>query len=317
MQNGDPVVLLETAVVTSGLPRTPWVWPGGDLVVDRARDWRPEEPTNLELARNMELSVRAAGAVPATIAIMDGHWKVGLTTEELERLARDDQAGKASVSSAAAVLRSGRSAGTTVSGVLIAAGLLQEAGHPTARVMATGGIGGVHHGWSTRPDVSADLELLARSRVAVVSAGVKSIVDVPATGEWLETLGVPILGLETAVMPCFIAGVDPGAPAVHPVADLRTAASIVRTHWSSVNPRGGVLVAVPGDPRLALAPEIVADANQRAETEAAARGITGPPRTPFLLETMARETQGASLIANVALLLANAGVAAELAIGLS
>ena len=315
LKGGVPVVLLETAVVTAGLPRDPWTWPGDELLAARACDWRPDEPTNLELARNMELAVRAAGAVPATVAIMEGRWRVGLSSEELLHLAADTSAKKASISSAASVLHAHATAGTTVSAVLVAAELIRRAGLPSPRVMATGGIGGVHYNWAARPDVSADLGVMARTPVVVVSAGVKSIVDVPATGEWLETLGVPILGLGTDVMPCFIAGLDPSAPPVQYVADVHAAAEVIGCHWTSVHPGGGVLIAVPVDPTLALPADVVLAANEQAE--ARTRGIIGPSRTPYLLEAMAQETNGASLVANVALLLRNATLATELALHLS
>ena len=248
---------------------------------------------------------------------MDGCWHVGLEPAEVERIAADEQGGKASISTAASALHRKCIAGTTVSGALTSASLVRDAGLGNPQVLATGGIGGVHHGWARRPDVSADLGVIAETPMAVVSAGIKSIVDVPATGEWLETLGVPILGLDTNEMPCFIAGTDPEAPAVQYVHDETEAAELIQLHWQQVNGTGGVLVTVPLGEELRLPRELVAAANTAAEQAAEAAGVAGPARTPFLLSHMAEATDGRSLIANITLLLQNAGVAAKLACRLS
>ena len=146
MSDGSPVVLLETAVTTRGLPRSPWSWPGRDVICDLEPDWNLEGPVNLELARSMSRSVRGEGAVPATVAIMNGRWHIGLEPDQLEELAQDETAGKASITSIAAALHSGSSAGTTVSGALIAASLMKRATGHAPSVLATGGIGGVGQG---------------------------------------------------------------------------------------------------------------------------------------------------------------------------
>ena len=168
---GEPVVLLETAVTTSGLPREPWSWPDLDRVTACIPDWNANQPVNLELATAMSRAVRQDGAIPATVAIMNGQWRVGLEPSEIETLALDATADKASVTSAAAALRKGGHAGTTVSSTLAAGNLVRRAIGNAPLVMATGGIGGVHHGWSDLPDISADLRVMARSPIAVVSAG--------------------------------------------------------------------------------------------------------------------------------------------------
>ena len=313
MSDGDPVVLLETAVTTRGLPRGNWSWQGRELISDLEPEWNLDGPVNLELATAMSRCVRRAGAVPATVAIMDGQWHVGLESQRLERLAGDETAGKASITSIAAALQSGGNAGTTVSGALIAAGLMKRTIGQAPSVLATGGIGGVHFGWSRQPDVSADLKVMAETPVVVVSAGVKSIVDVVATREWLETLGVPILGLGTEAFPCFIAGVDKEAPGVIKVESEGEAARIASLHWKTVDPRGGLLLAVPLDEDAVLDADLVRKANDEAEDSATQAGVDGPDRTPHLLSHMAQKTGGRSLIANIQLLLANAKVAARLA----
>ena len=313
LADSRPVVLLETAVTTSGLPRTPWCWPDMERITDLAPDWRSDQPVNLELALAMLNAVRAGDAIPATVAIMDGRWRVGLDREEIETLALDETAVKASVTTAATALRDGGCAGTTVSSTLAVANLVRRQIGAAPEVLATGGIGGVHHGWSSRPDISADLRLLARTPVAVVSAGVKSIVDVPATREWLETLGIPVLGLGTHDFPCFIAGVDEQASGIHLVNDEREAAAVARLHWQTVDSRSGLLLAVPLTTSSVLPRDLVEDANAQAEAAASQAGIDGPDRTPFLLSHMAETTRGESLVANIELLIHNARIAAVMA----
>ena len=306
-----PVVLLESAVTTCGLPRSAWHWADGDAIRGIAPAWQLDQPVNLELARVMSATVRAGGSVPATVAIMNGHWHVGLDPDDLESLALDETAGKASISTAAGALVGGGCSGTTVSAALTAANLVRQSTGSAPQVMATGGIGGVHRGWAQRPDVSADLGVIARTPVVVVSAGVKSIVDVPATGEWLETLGVPVLGLGTDVLPCFIAGVDRRAPGIRRVSSEAEAAELIRAHWDGVDNRGGVMLTVPLEGDLVLAGDLVEEANRAAED--AASTVDGPDRTPYLLSHLAEATGGRSLVANIALLVRNAAVASALA----
>ncbi len=308
-----PVVLLETAVTTSGLPRTPWCWPDLERVIECTNTWQPDAPVNLELARAMAAAVREHGAVPATCAISKGKWHVGLDPTHLEEIALDAKAEKASVTSAARAIRAGVHAGTTVSSTLAAGNLVKRVLGKGPLVMATGGIGGVHYGWATLPDISADLRVMARSPIAVVSAGVKSIVDVPATREWLESLGIPILGLGTNQLPCFIAGLESDAADIHCVQDEQEAAETVKVHWQTVDDHGGILLTVPLKPEFILPRDVVDDATEAAEQAATAAGINGPERTPFLLAHMAESTNGRSLVANIQLLINNARVASRLA----
>ncbi len=307
------MVLLETAVTTSGLPRTPWRWPDLERVKTGHEPWQPEQPVNLELARAMSRTIRDHGAVPATCAISRGQWHVGLDPDHLEALALDTQAEKASVTSAARAIRTGVHAGTTVSSTLAAGNLVRRVLGQGPLTMATGGIGGVHYGWSNLPDISADLRVMARSPIAVVSAGVKSIVDVPATREWLETLGIPILGMGTHELPCFIAGLERHAADIHAVEDEREAAETARVHWSTVDNHGGILLTVPLDEHTSLPRDLVEEATRAAEEAATDAGIAGPERTPFLLSHMAESTNGRSLVANILLLINNAKVAARMA----
>ena len=277
-----PVVALESTLVTHGFPR----------------------PRNLEVALATERAVVAAGAVPATIAVRDGCVLVGLSPDELGELA-EDQARKASRHNLAAALVQGGWWGTTVSASMIAA---HAAG---IRVFATGGIGGVHRRAGRSFDVSADLEELARTPVVVVCAGPKSILDVPATMETLETRGVPVIGLGTTELPGFWSR-ESGVSAPITARDEEEAAAIVTEHWN-LGLGSGVLLAVP-------IPE--ADALSRAESEAAItkaldeaeeQRTHGAELTPWVLARVAALTEGRSLAANAALVVHNAGVAARLA----
>jgi pseudouridine-5'-phosphate glycosidase len=279
-----PVVALESTVISHGLPY----------------------PRNLDLARRMEEAVRAAGAVPATVAILDGRIRVGLDDEDLERLATEPDVRKVSRRDMPIALATGRPGATTVAGTMIAAEL---AG---IRVFATGGIGGVHRGAETSMDVSADLEELARSPVAVVCAGAKAILDLPKTLEVLETRGVPVIGLGTDRFPAFYTA-DSGLPVDHAAADAAEVARILRTKWT-LGLDGGVLVANPIPAAAALPRDVVEAAVATAVAEAAAAGIVGKDATPFLLRRMEALTGGRSVEANIALLLANASAAGAVAV---
>jgi pseudouridine-5'-phosphate glycosidase len=300
LRDGAPVVALETAVLTHGLPRDEHD-PGAG-------------PLHLATARSMVEAVREGGAVPATVGVLAGRLHVGLEPDELERLAVAPDPAKASTSTLAAILAAGRDAGTTVAATLAAC----AATTPPLRVFATGGIGGVHPGFARLPDISADLTQLARTRTAVVCAGAKSILDLPATIEVLETLGVPVLGLETDHFPRFHAR-GTAALRTWKVGGVVAAAEVCRTHWEVLGQPGGVLVTNPIPEAFALddiaLDAAVADANAAAD---AARAV-GAARTPFVLADLAKRTAGRTLVANVALLLHNAraaaGLAAELAGG--
>lgn len=286
LRAGRPVVALESTVITHGLPR----------------------PVNLETARELEAEVRAQGAVPATIAILEGTIRVGLTDEDLERLAVAADAVKVSRRDLAAVLISGRTGATTVAATMICAHLAGIA------VFATGGIGGVHRGAQQTMDISADLQELARTPVAVVCAGAKAILDLGLTLEVLETLGVPVIGYGTDEFPAFYTRTS-GHRLDHRVDSPEQAAQLIRLH-QTLTP-GGVLIANPIPPEDALPPDLVQDAVERALREAERQGIRGKAVTPFLLEAVRQATGGRSLTANVALLRHNAALAARIAAALA
>jgi pseudouridine-5'-phosphate glycosidase len=278
----SPVVALESAVITHGLPR----------------------PINLELARRMQAEVRKAAAVPAIAALLDGVPKLGLTPEELERLSLDERAVKISRRDFGWSRAAGRSGGTTVAAAMIMA---RAAG---VRVFATGGIGGVHRG--SGMDVSADLPELAQTPVAVVCSGAKAILDLPRTIEWLETVGVPVVGYGTDELPGFYSR-ESGLP-VSARADTPTeVAGILRAHWELPS-AGGIVIGVPCPESDAIPFEEVQEALRQAETEA--RNVSGAALTPFLLSRMSEFTGGRSLGANLALLRNNAKVAAGIAVAL-
>ena len=284
IHEGQPVVALETAVVTHGLPA----------------------PHNLEIAMRCEAIVRAEGAVPATVAVLDGTLRVGLSAEEIERLAATRAALKVSRREIASAHLLGHSGGTTVAATLLAA---EAAG---IHVFSTGGIGGVHR---EPHDVSADLPELAQARVAVVCAGAKSILDLPATLEALETLGVPVLGYQTDNFPAFYSR-DSGLHVSLRVESVEQAAAFARHHWQL--PRsGGVLLTVPCPADAALAHDEMELLIREALEESQKEGIHGNLVTPFLLSRVARKSGGRTLSANLALLRNNALHAARLAVALS
>ena len=280
---GRPIVALESAVITHGLPR----------------------PINLELARRMEAEVRKAGAVPAIAAVVDGAAKLGLTPEELERLSLDERAAKISRRDFGWSKAAGRSGGTTVAGTMIMAG---AAGVP---IFATGGIGGVHRGGGL--DVSADLPELAQTPIAVVCSGAKAILDLPRTIEWLETAGVPVIGYQTDEFPGFYSR-ESGLPVSARADSPAEVADILRAH-KELPSAGGVLIGVPCPESDAIPREEVQEALRQAETEA--RNVSGAALTPFLLSRMSEFTGGRSLRANLALLRNNAQVAANIAVALT
>ena len=282
---GKPVVALESTLVAHGLP------------------W----PDNLEVARELEQTVRKAGAVPATIAVINGRACIGLSSATLEKLAHDGaEYAKAGATDLAVHLARGSSAATTVSATCV---LATRAG---IRVFATGGIGGVHRGASG--DVSHDLVALARTPIAVVSAGAKAILDLPRTAELLETLGVLVIGYRTDELPAFYTH-HSGVRLDHFVGDPRQLAGVLRRHWNDLD-GGGVLVCNPIPAEAALDARRIDAAIAAAIAEAEARRITGKKLTPHLLARVAEVTGGASIKANRALAVHNAAVAAELAIEL-
>lgn len=279
---GEPVVALESTIISHGFPY----------------------PENFRLAHAVEETVRAAGVTPATIGLVDGRIVVGLDDAQIERFARDREAVKVSRRNLAATLASGKLGATTVAGTMLCAH------HAGIRVFATGGIGGVHRGAATTMDISADLTELARTPVCVVCAGAKSILDLPLTLEYLETQGVPVLGYGTARFPAFY---TPDSGLAVPVrVDLAAeAAAVAARHWALG--LGGLIVAVPIPVADALDDAYIAAITEAAVAEATRRGITGAAWTPFVLDQVRERTGGISIAANVALVLNNARVAAEIA----
>jgi len=281
MVAGEPVVALESAVITHGLPR----------------------PVNIELAHRVEAEIISAGASPATVALLSGQVHFGISREELERLAIETKMCKISRRDLGVVSAKSRSGGTTVAATMYvsyAAGV---------QVLATGGIGGVHRGKTG--DVSADLLELARTPVAVVCSGAKAILDLPRTLEWLETAGVPVIGWKTDEFPAFFSR-GSGLP-VSTRADMAAeVAAILRSHWG-MGLGSGALICIPCPENFSVPNEIVEKALVQSEAEAQASGITGQDLTPFLLSRLADLTGGATLQANLALLPNNACVAAAIA----
>jgi pseudouridine-5'-phosphate glycosidase len=294
LRAGRPVVALESTLISHGLPY----------------------PANIEVARASEAVVRAAGAIPATIAIRDGRLLVGLADPDLEALAKapTGTVRKAARPSLALALEAGGWAATTVSATMIAA-------HASGiRVFATGGIGGVHRGALTGGgdsahlatlDISSDLEELARTPMAVVCAGPKAILDVPATLEYLETRGVPVVAVGQDELPGFYARTL-GVHAPSSVPDVAAAARLVATQLG-LELGGAILVCVPVPAADALPGDLAAEAIERAIDEADAAGVAGPALTPWLLARIGELTDGASIRANTALIINNAGVAGTLA----
>ncbi len=287
LKDGTPVVALESTIITHGMP------------------W----PRNVETARAVEAEVRAAGAVPATIAVMAGRIHVGLTDDELTRLGQARDVMKLSRADLAACLATGRTGATTVAATMICAHLAGIS------VFATGGIGGVHRGAETSFDISADLQELARTPVTVVCAGAKAILDLPKTLEVLETLGVPVIAFGQDDFPAFWSR-SSGLPAPLRMDDP---AAIAAAHLmrARLGLQGGQLIAnpIPADdeiPRAQIVPVIEA-----ALAEAASQGIAAKAVTPFLLQRIFELTGGRSLDANIALVRNNARLAATIAAGIA
>lgn len=284
---GRPVVALETTLVTHGLP----------------------QPDGLRVAAELERIVVKHGALPATIGILDGVVRVGMTPAELERLAGMPGVAKVNPSMIAAVVAAGGCGSTTVAATL---GAAERAG---IRVFATGGIGGVHRQAEVTGDVSADLLALARHRVAVVTAGAKAVLDLPRTVEMLETLGVPVLGLGTDEFPAFYRRAS-GLRVDRRCDSIAEVAATIRAHVE-VGPATGVVVANPVPDADEMPEGIYEAALAAALTAAEQAGVCGRAVTPFLLDRVRTATGGASIAVNRALLANNAAVAAEIAVALT
>lgn len=279
-----PVVALESTIIAHGLPR----------------------PRNLRVARELEEAVRREGAVPATIAVLDGRPYVGLDEARLERVAHGDGVRKLGHRDLPLAVAAGASGATTVSAT---ASLAALAG---VRVFATGGLGGVHRQWTVTQDESADLGLLARTRITVVCAGVKSVLDVPATLQRLETLGVAVAGYGTDRFPGFYLS-DSGHPVDWTLRSPGEVAAVMRAQDAVGGPEAALVVAnpVPEEEQLdpGLHARVLADALGSCEEA----GVTGQAVTPFLLDHLVRHTDGASLAANLAAVRGNVRLAARIA----
>jgi pseudouridine-5'-phosphate glycosidase len=288
LAEGRAVVALESTIVTHGMPY----------------------PDNLATARGVEQVVRDAGAVPATIALVDGVLRVGLDDAALERIAAaGESVAKASRRDLPALIAVGASAGTTVAATMYLAHL---AGIP---IFATGGIGGVHRGAEHTFDVSADLDELGSTPVAVVCAGAKSILDLPKTLESLETRGVPVIGLGTDDFPAFFTR-SSGLPVDHRVEDPAGLAAVLRAH-ARLGMRGGVLVVAPIPVADALDPADIDARIEQAVADAEREGVARKEVTPYLLARINELTGGRSLTANIALIRNNARLAALTAVELA
>jgi pseudouridine-5'-phosphate glycosidase len=284
---GKPVVALESTIITHGMPY----------------------PQNLAMAQEVEDVIRAQGAVPATIAIMDGRLCVGISGDDLVRLAEEGhKAAKASRRDVAALLASGEMAGTTV------ATTMQIAALAGIRIFATGGIGGVHRGAEDSFDISADLEELGRTPVTVICAGAKSILDIAKTLEVLETNGVPVLGFGTNDFPAFWAR-ESGFKVDHRFDDAESVARMLAVQADLG--MGGVLIANPIPEADAWEAGAIEGFISQALADADAQGIAGKATTPFLLQRIFELTGGKSLQSNIALVKNNARVAADIAVALS
>jgi pseudouridine-5'-phosphate glycosidase len=284
LRSGRPVVALESTIISHGMPY----------------------PRNVDTAMAVEEIIRSGGAVPATIAILDGRLKVGLNATEIQRLGKQGQAViKCSRRDLPFVVSRRQDGATTVAATMIIAAM---AG---IRVFATGGIGGVHRGVEDTLDISADLEELANTNVAVICAGVKSILDIGRTLEYLETKGVPVIAYQTDTLPAFYSR-DSGFAVDYRVETAAEVAAAMRAKWN-MRLNGGMLVGVPIPEEHALAKDEIDEVIVKAIEEMQQQGITGKDSTPFLLASIVERTGGRSLDANIQLVFNNAAVATQIA----
>ena len=279
----EPVVALESSVIAQGLP--PDIGP--------------------DAAREAQQRVRDAGAIPATIAVLDGAVRVGLDDAAIDRLAHDDDVRKVGGRDLATCAVSGQSGATTVAGTLAVCAM---AG---IHFMATGGIGGVHRGWERTLDVSADLTEIGRTEVCVVCSGAKSLLDIPATLELLETRGVPVIGFRTDTFPLFYV-TESSHSLTDRADDAETVAAAAAAHWGFAR-RTGLLIVQPVAEEVALPPEETEFLVEETLAQAEADGVAGPAVTPWVLARLHAATDGRSLVANRRLLVDNAGLAAGIA----
>jgi len=280
---GRPVVALESTIISHGMPY----------------------PQNVQTAREVEQIIRDGGAVPATIAVLDGKIRIGLSEAELELLGRSPEAMKVSRRDLPYVIASGGIGATTVAATMICAAL------PGIRVFVTGGIGGVHRGAETSFDISADLQELARTSVAVVCAGAKSILDIGLTLEYLETHGVPVISIGQDNFAAFYTP-DSGFRADFRLDTPAEQARFLKTKWA-LGLEGGAVISNPVPAGQAMPAEEIARITEQALTEAQAQGIAGKAVTPYLLARIKALTEGRSLATNIALVKHNAQAGARLA----
>ncbi|WP_316569452.1 pseudouridine-5'-phosphate glycosidase [Neobacillus sp. YIM B06451] len=283
-EEGKAIVALESTIISHGMPY----------------------PQNVQMAREVEQIVRDNGAVPATIAIIDGKIKIGLTDEELELFGKSKDVAKVSRRDLAAIVATKKLGATTVATTMICAEMADIS------IFVTGGIGGVHRGAETTMDISADLDELAQTNVAVVCAGAKSILDLALTLEYLETKGVPVIGYETEVLPAFYTR-SSEYKLNFSTDSIDVIAETLKTKWE-LNLQGGAVIANPIPEEHAMDEDyingIIADAVKEAEE----KGISGKDTTPFLLGKIKELTEGKSLVANIELVKHNAKVGSQLAV---
>jgi pseudouridylate synthase len=283
-EQGKPIVALESTIISHGMPY----------------------PQNVKTAREVEQIIRDNGAVPATIAIIDGKIKIGLSDEELEMFGKSSDVAKVSRRDLAYLIATKKLGATTVAATMICA---EAAG---INIFVTGGIGGVHRGAETTMDISADLEELGQTNVAVICAGAKSILDLGLTMEYLETKGVPVIGYQTDVLPAFYTRTSE-FPLNLRADDVEVIASTLKAKWE-LNLKGGVVIANPIPEEFAMDEKVINSVIESALKEAEENNISGKNVTPFMLGKVKELTEGKSLDANIALVKNNAVVGAKLAV---
>jgi pseudouridylate synthase len=283
-EQGKPIVALESTIISHGMPY----------------------PQNVQTAREVEQIIRDNGAVPATIAIVDGKIKIGLSDEELEMFGKSSDVAKASRRDLAYLIATKKLGATTVAATMICA---EAAG---IHIFVTGGIGGAHRGAENTMDISADLEELGQTNVAVICAGAKSILDLGLTMEYLETKGVPVIGYQTDVLPAFYTRKSDFEVNVR-ADDVETIASTLKVKWD-LNLKGGAVIANPIPEEFAMDEKVITSVIESALKEAEEKHISGKNVTPFLLGKVKELTEGKSLDANIALVKNNAVVGAKIAV---
>ncbi|WP_277284486.1 pseudouridine-5'-phosphate glycosidase [Sneathia sanguinegens] len=284
LDSNKPVIALESTIISHGMPY----------------------PKNMETALHVEEIIKNAGCVPATIGIINGKLKIGLTKDEIQILAKEGlKVTKVSRRDIPYVVSNKLNGATTVAGTMIAASL---AG---IKIFATGGIGGVHRGAETTMDISADLEELSRTNVAVICAGAKSILDLRLTLEYLETKGVPVLGYKTKELPAFFTSKS-GLNLDYKMESAKQIADLLNTKWS-LGINGGVVIANPIPHEFEMDPKLIEDVIEKAIEKANSLGIKGKDTTPFLLDEIQKVTSGNSLEANIHLVYNNVKLACEIA----